>query len=179
MVQHLSSGRAEELAMKQACALTRRVLVSVVAGVLTAFGVATALAQTPEQRANTEDAVASTSTVSAADATASHDRPARRARDRRRDHRAAEETASSASVAAPAAAALQASAEPALVCQSVKVIGSRIERKICGTPEEWAASKESSAKGADEFMRQMREIASIAPSQGAGPQQSATPASLK
>lgn len=82
-------------------------------------------------------------------------------------------------MAAQSPAVLEATAEPQQVCRSMKVIGSRIERKICATPEEWAANQESSAKDADEFMRQMREIASIAPSQGSGPQQSATPASLK
>lgn len=166
--------------MNQDRVLVRRASVSVVAGVLLAVAVAAPLAQTHEQRANSDGAVASGSARPAAEAAASDDRPARRARDRRRENRAADqETITSSSVAAQSPAVLEATAEPQQVCRSMKVIGSRIERKICATPEEWAANQESSAKDADEFMRQMREIASIAPSQGSGPQQSATPASLK
>ena len=95
------------------------------------------------------------------------DQPRRR-RDRRRQNTDA---------AAPAAAATDKpeTAEPKLICRSVKLVGSRVARRVCGTAEEWAAANEKSSGDAEEGMRQMRGGGGITGQPQSGPASLSTP----
>jgi hypothetical protein len=52
-----------------------------------------------------------------------------------------------------------------IVCKNIKVIGTKIARRVCGTPEQWAAQQRKTTDGAQEAMRQVRERSSIVVSQ--------------
>jgi hypothetical protein len=109
--------------------------------------------------------------ASGADAAPTADQP-RRARDRRRAAEADDETR--APEAAPVAETLPSFApattsatqpaevvEATLVCKNRKVTGTKISRRICGTPEQWAAQEKKTTDDAQEAMRQVRERSSI------------------
>jgi hypothetical protein len=101
--------------------------------------------------------------------------PSRRAtRDRRRSDRTstpAEERATvTAASAAPAVAEPVAeTVEAKLVCRTIKPTGTRVGRRICGTPEQWAASEKASTDAAQEGMRQVRDRSSVVVSQPDNP----------
>jgi hypothetical protein len=139
--------------------------------VLTLGASAAALAQAP--------APADHATVtSAADAATAADQP-RRARDRRRSAQPADETRApeAAAVAAtlPTHTAATTSAQPAetvearIVCKNIKLTGTKISRRICGTPEQWAAQEQKTTDDAQEAMRQVRDRSSIGVSQPDNP----------
>ena len=98
----------------------------------------------------------------------------RRARERRRNEEAAQDTAGTqaAAAAAPATpdtgAAATLAEQPAetvearLVCKSYKRTGTRMARRVCGTPEQWAALDEATTDNAQEGMRQIRDRSTIA-----------------
>ena len=62
--------------------------------------------------------------------------------------------------------------EARIVCKSYKPTGSRMARRVCGTPEQWAAIGEATSENAEESMRQIRERSSdrIADRQPAEPE---------
>jgi hypothetical protein len=107
---------------------------------------------------------------SGTDAATAADQP-RRGRDRRRAAEAADETRVAEPAAAPAtlptfnaatASAAQAeTVEATLVCKNRKVTGTKISRRVCGTPEQWAAQEKKTSDDAQEAMRQVRERTSI------------------
>ena len=149
-------------------AVTRALLTA--AFVLTLGASAAALAQAP--------APADEATVtSAADAAPGADQP-RRARDRRRSAQRADETrAPEAAVAAtlPTHTATTTSAQPAeiveatMICKNIKLTGTKISKRICGTPEQWAAQEQKTTNDAQEAMRQVRDRSSIVVSQPENP----------
>ena len=101
----------------------------------------------------------------------------RRARDRRRSQdvapatRAPEPAAlaatdgSTAALAAPQAETIEAR----IVCKNVKLTGTKISRRICGTPEQWAAQQQKTTDDAQEAMRQVRDRSSVVVSQQENP----------
>jgi hypothetical protein len=118
--------------------------------------------------------------ASGTDAATAADQP-RRGRERRRAVEGADETRAQVAAAAPATlptfnAATTSVAQPTetneatLVCKNRKVTGTKISRRICGTPEQWAAQQSKTTDAAQEAMRQVRERSSIVVTQ---PSQSA------
>jgi hypothetical protein len=109
--------------------------------------------------------------ASGTDAAAAADQP-RRGRERRRAAEAADETRPPEPAAAPAtlptynaatASVAQAAEtiEAKMVCKNRKITGTKISRRICGTPEQWAAQQQRTTDDAQEAMRQVRERSSI------------------
>ena len=68
------------------------------------------------------------------------------------------ETATAATLAEPRAETVEAR----IVCKSYKPTGSRMARRVCGTPEQWAAVGEATSDNAEESMRQIRDRSTIA-----------------
>jgi hypothetical protein len=114
----------------------------------------------------------------AAAASATNAAPAEAANQSRRDRRraaqaetapAAQATATSAATppAAPAAAAAPpasvaaASDEPATICKNIKPLGTRMAKRVCGTPEQWAALEKKTTDAASDDMRQVRTIGGV------------------
>ena len=113
-----------------------------------------------------------------ADAAAKAEQPApaaespRRTRERRNARAAtnaaetpAEAAAAPATPATAAAALVEPPAETVearIVCKNYKPTGSRMARRVCGTPEQWAAIGEATSENAEENMRQIRERSAIA-----------------
>ena len=97
--------------------------------------------------------------ASGTDAATAADQP-RRGRERRRAAEAADETRAQVAAATPAtlptynaatASAAQAETiEATLVCKNRKVTGTKISRRICGTPEQWAAQEKKTTDDAQE-----------------------------
>ncbi|HXS80066.1 MAG TPA: hypothetical protein VN818_07260 [Gammaproteobacteria bacterium] len=54
------------------------------------------------------------------------------------------------------AAATAATDEPAMVCKSIKPLGTRVAKRVCGTPEQWAAFEKKTTDAASDDMRQVR-----------------------
>lgn len=117
---------------------------------------------------------AESATNEAAPAAAAAEQPKSR-RERRREAEAAEQTAAAAAAATqPVAAAAVAeppgeTVEAKMVCKNIKVTGTKMARRICGTPEQWAAVNDRTSNDAEETMRQVRERSSIVTSQPGTP----------
>jgi hypothetical protein len=62
---------------------------------------------------------------------------------------------------APAAPAAAAAAEPATICKNIKPLGTRMAKRVCGTPEQWAALEKKTTDAGQENMRQVRSIAGV------------------
>ncbi len=61
-----------------------------------------------------------------------------------------------------APAALQADVvDERIICKDIKLTGTKISRRICGTPEQWAAQDKKTTDDAQEAMRQVRDRSSI------------------
>jgi hypothetical protein len=99
---------------------------------------------------------AATSADEAAATSAPSDQP-RRGRDRRRN--AEQRPAADARPAATSAASADTddSAEGTVVCKNIKLTGTKVARRICGTPEQWAAMQKRTSDAAEETMRQARD----------------------
>jgi hypothetical protein len=126
-------------------------------------------------------ALAQDSSPAANDATAAElatpaEQP-RRNRDRRRNADAAVEAAApvTAATAATATEAVAATAQQAetvearMVCKNIKLTGTKISKRICGTPEQWAATNEKTSDDASETMRQVRQQTGIVVTQPGTP----------
>ena len=117
------------------------------------FGTGAALAQT------------ATPAEGAAAGTAAPPEQPRRARERRRSAERAEAATPAAQVTDAAPAALPTHTadviDERIVCKNVKLTGTNISRRICGTPEQWAAQNKKTTDDAQEAMRQVRERSSI------------------
>jgi hypothetical protein len=129
-------------------------------GLALVLGTGTTLAQDSSAAANASPA--------AEQGTAPAEQLSRRER-RRNAEAAAAAAAAAPAVATAAAADSAAAAEPKMVCKSVKPIGSRVERRICGTEEQWAASSQSTSADAQESMRQIRDRSGVTGGGGGGP----------
>ena len=68
------------------------------------------------------------------------------------------ETAAAATLVEPPAETVEAR----IVCKNYKRTGTRMARRLCGTPEQWAAIGEATSENAEENMRQIRERSAIA-----------------
>jgi hypothetical protein len=94
----------------------------------------------------------------------------RRSRERRRAAQVPEEPrashAAAVAVTETTAAALapdpDETVETRIVCKNIKVLGTKISRRVCGTPEQWAAQARKTTNDAQETMRQVRDRSSIA-----------------
>jgi hypothetical protein len=120
---------------------------------LFATAVALTLGATPNLAAQS-----ATTSADAAAATASPSDQPRRGRDRRRNSEqrpasdAAAQTASSAAIADT-----DETVEATVVCKNIKLTGTKVARRICGTPEQWAAMQKRTNDAAEETMRQARD----------------------
>jgi hypothetical protein len=109
-------------------------------------------------------------TVTRAIESASPAEPPRRARDRRRsaavpdETQAPEATAVATTDTETTALAIEPdeSSETKIVCKNIKVLGTKISRRTCGTPEQWAAQARKTTDDAQETMRQVRDRSAIA-----------------
>jgi hypothetical protein len=109
----------------------------------------------------------------ATDATASRPQDPRDARDQRRQPNGAaaaapaapnaEHTPARAAGAAAASATLQLPVEPKKVCRNMDVVGSKIPRRVCATPEEWAAFENRAQEDAKDGLRRLRNQGAVAP----------------
>jgi hypothetical protein len=52
--------------------------------------------------------------------------------------------------------AAAASDEPTTVCKNIKPLGTRMAKRVCATPEQWAALQNKTTDAASEKMRQVR-----------------------
>ncbi|HEY3516338.1 MAG TPA: hypothetical protein VGL98_04765 [Gammaproteobacteria bacterium] len=116
----------------------------------------------PSSGALAQDGAPAASATSAAPAeTASQSR-----RDRRRAAQAetaapaATPGAAPAAAGAPAAAASVAAApaadSPTTICKNIKPLGTRMAKRVCGTPEQWAALEKKTTDAASDDLRQVR-----------------------
>jgi hypothetical protein len=150
-------------------AVTRALLTG--AFLLTLGASAASLAQAPVPADDT-------TVTSTAGASAEADQP-RRARDRRRSARPADDTPAPEAAAAvatlPTHTATTTSAQAAetveatMVCKNIKLTGTKISKRICGTPEQWAGQQRKTTDDAQEAMRQVRDRSSIVVTQPDNP----------
>jgi len=86
-------------------------------------------------------------------------RPASRAPDqpRRRERRRAREAAAASTDAQARATEATAAeiVESELVCKSVEVAGSKIARRVCGTPEQWASQGRRASRAAQDAIQEI------------------------
>ena len=84
----------------------------------------------------------------------------------RRERRRAEQAQSAAQAAPEESRATEAQAaapaepveeteEPEIVCKTVKPLGTKIGKRVCGTPEQWDASIRRNSEGARDAMREV------------------------
>jgi len=67
-----------------------------------------------------------------------------------------------AAAAAPAAATAAAAPEgPTTICKNIKPLGTRMAKRVCGTPEQWAALEKKTTDAASDDMRQVRSISGV------------------
>ena len=97
-------------------------------------------------------------------------------RDRRRaakaDAQAVKAQATVAASAQPDAGAAEAVVEAEIVCKNIKPLGTRMARRICGTPAQWAALEKKTTDAAEDDMRQVGgqgAILSTTPGPAVGP----------
>jgi hypothetical protein len=116
-----------------------------------------------------ESSAATNAPVSAEQGAQPAAQPSRR--ERRRTAEAAAAAAATGAAAQTAATATDSAqaAEPKMICKNIKPIGSRVERRICGTEEQWAASSQSTSADAQESMRQVRDRSGVTGGGGGGP----------
>lgn len=94
----------------------------------------------------------------------------RTTRDRRRAGRTETPSVEQPAVASPGTAGpLADTVDAKLICRTIKPTGTRVGRRICGTPEQWAASEKASTDAAQEGMRQVRDRSSVVVSQPESP----------
>jgi len=146
---------------------------SSLAHALFATALAIALGYAASVPAQSADAVTSGADSAAAD-------QPRRARDRRRAAEAGDETRAPEAAAAPetlpthtvtttSTAQVIDDVEARMVCKNIKLTGTKIARRICGTQEQWASMEKRNSDKAQEGMRQMRERSSVVTAQPENP----------
>jgi hypothetical protein len=122
-----------------------------------AFGPSTSgLAQDNEQEANTASSTATTA-----------DQPRRNRQRRRAEHESAASADTQAQTAAGSATDVAAPdvevinvvevVEERLVCKSEKLAGTKIARRTCGTPEQWAARARQTSRAAQDAVQEIRD----------------------
>jgi hypothetical protein len=104
----------------------------------------------------------------------------RRARDRRRAAESGDETRAPEAAAVPetlpthtvtttSTAQVIDDVEARMVCKNIKLTGTKIARRICGTQEQWASMEKRTSDNAQEGMRQMRDRSTVVTSQPQSP----------
>ena len=101
----------------------------------------------------------------------------------RRDRRRAAQAETTAAPAAPAAAAAPAASAapapgaassaaaaptaaaepdgPTTICKNIKPLGTRMAKRVCGTPEQWAALESKTTDAASDDMRNVRSTGAV------------------
>lgn len=98
----------------------------------------------------------------AAPAAAAPAEQSRRGRERRRAAESTEPATAAPPAAEAASTPLQADViDQRMICKNIKLTGTNISRRICGTPEQWAAQDKKTTDDAQEAMRQVRDRSSI------------------
>ena len=69
--------------------------------------------------------------------------------------------AAPAAAAVPAAAATAASDGPATICKNIKPLGTRMAKRVCGTPEQWAALEKKTTESGSDDLRQVRSTGGV------------------
>jgi hypothetical protein len=97
----------------------------------------------------------------------------RHGRDKHKQHGdAASAAPASTTPAAASDAAAQAPAAPKKVCRSEDVLGSKIPRRVCMTPDEWTSFDNRSREDTQDGLRRLRDQGAVAPpSPGVSPSQ--------
>ena len=112
-----------------------------------------------------QDAAATAASAPAAEPAAPPSR-----RDRRRPAQAetaavpaaATAPAAPAAAAAPVAPAAGAEAEgPTQICKNIKPLGTRMAKRVCGTPEQWAALEKKTTDAGSDDLRQVRSTGGV------------------
>lgn len=147
-------------------------LAHVIAGLVLTGAAVIAIGSSAGALAQAADSAASA--VSAEAGTAAPVQARRRGRDGRRDAEPAPPEPAAAPESLPthtAAVAVQPdeTVEAKLICKNIKATGTRVSRRICGTPEQWASVSQRTTDDAQETMRQIRDRTSIVVSQPENP----------
>ena len=128
----------------------------------------------PSSSALAQDAAPAASATSATPAEAASQSRRERRRAAQAETAAAPQAAATAAPAAPAApaaatapsaaaapAAAAASDGPTTICKNIKPLGTRMAKRVCGTPEQWAALEEKTTDAASEDMRNVRSTGAV------------------
>ena len=102
-------------------------------------------------------------------AAASGAAPVESAAESRKDRRRAAKPDATAAQDATATAATE---EPARVCKNIKPLGTRMAKRVCGTPEQWAALEKKTTDDASDDLRRVRGqggVIATTPGPAAGP----------
>ena len=98
--------------------------------------------------------------AAAAPSAAPAEAPSQSRRERRRapqpEPAAAPESAAATTTAAPAALV-----EPEKICKNFKPLGSHMAKRVCGTPEQWAAFEKKTTDAASDDMRNVRSTGAV------------------
>jgi hypothetical protein len=90
--------------------------------------------------------------------------PAEAASQSRRDRRRApkpEPAAAPEATATTAAAPAAAMVEPEKICKNFKPLGSHMAKRVCGTPEQWAAFEKKTTDSASDDLRNVRSTGAV------------------
>jgi hypothetical protein len=68
--------------------------------------------------------------------------------------------AAEAPAAAPAPAAAEAEG-PTQICKNIKPLGTRMAKRVCGTPEQWAALEKKTTEAGSDDLRQVRSTGGV------------------
>jgi hypothetical protein len=79
-------------------------------------------------------------------------------RDRRRASRPERAAAAESTATASAPAAM---VEPEKICKNFKPLGSHMAKRVCGTPEQWAAFEKKTTDAAADDMRNVRSTGAV------------------
>ena len=82
-------------------------------------------------------------------------------KDRRRGPRTDATDKVEAGTDAAATAATAATAEPERVCKNIKPLGTRMAKRVCGTPEQWAALEKKTTDAASDDLRHVRSTGGV------------------
>src|SRR5262245_56324515 len=111
----------------------------------------------PSSAALAQDSAAPAAAPPNAAPTAEAASPSRR--DRRRAARP--EPAAAAESTATTTAAPAAIVEPEKICKNFKPLGSHMAKRVCGTPEQWAAFEKKTTDAASDDMRNVRSTGAV------------------
>jgi hypothetical protein len=98
----------------------------------------------------------------AAPAAASGATPVEAATQTRKDRRRAAKTdATDATAKVDSGTDAAATEEPERVCKNIKPLGTRMAKRVCGTPEQWAALEKKTTDAASDDLRHVRSTGGV------------------